>query len=346
MSKTRMKALVTGGGGFLGRHIVEALSAQGHEVAVLCRGDYPVLRQMGVRLIRADLADATAVRHACRGIERVFHVASKTGPWGRHEDFEGTNVRGTHNLIEACVAQGVHKLVYTSSPSAVIGHEDLAGVDESTPYPQAMISAYQHTKMLAEQMVLAAHGRRGLVTTALRPHAIWGPRDTQLLPALIERHRAGKLIRVGSGHNRISVSYVENAAWWHLQAADSDRAGGKVYFVNEPEPVPMWAWIDSLLGAIGLPPVRREVSYRTAYALGAVLEAAYTLLPLPGEPRLTRALAAVCAKDHYFDIRAAQRDLALTSPVSMPEALRRFAAWYAATRQDRQGSPCAPAQAS
>lgn len=346
MSTTTMKTLVTGGGGFLGRYIVEALWAQGHEVAVLCRGDYPALRHQGVRLIQADLADAGAVRHACRGVERVFHVASKTGPWGRYDDFHDTNVRGTHNVIEACLAQGVRKLIYTSSPSAVIGYEDLAGVDERVPYPKAMVSAYQHTKMLAEQMVLAAHGRQGLVTTALRPHAIWGPRDTQLLPALIERHRAGKLLRVGPGHNRISVSYVENAAWWHLQAADSELAGGKAYFVNEPEPVSMWAWIDGLLGSIGLPPVQREVSYRTAYALGALSEALYTLLPLPGEPRLTRAVAAVCAKDHHFDISAAQRDLALSSPVSMPEAQRRFAAWFAATRSNKEGSACAPAQAS
>lgn len=325
-----MKTLVTGGGGFLGRYIVEALQSQGHEVAVLCRGDYPFLRQQDIRLIRADLADAQAVKQACAGVERVFHVASRTGPWGRYEDFHRTNVQGTRNLIDACLAAGVHKLIYTSSPSAVIGFEDLQGADESCAYPRAPISAYQHTKMLAEQMVMAANGQSGLVTTALRPHAIWGPRDTQLLPALIERHKAGKLMRVGDGLNRISVSYVENAAWWHLQAADASAsaAGGKVYFVNEAEPVNMWQWIDQLLADIGLPPVRKQVGYRTAHLLGAASEAVFRALPMLGEPRLTRALAAVCAKDHYFDITAAQRDLGLSSPVSMTEAHRRFAAYF------------------
>jgi len=327
-----MKSLVTGGGGFLGRYIVEALQAQGHEVAVLCRGDYPFLRQQGVRLIQADLADAPAVRQACDGIERVFHVASRTGPWGRYEDFHRTNVQGTRNLIEACQAAGVHKLIYTSSPSAVIGFDDLRGVNETCPYPTRPISAYQHTKMLAEQMVLSANGQQDLVTTALRPHAIWGPRDTQLLPALIERHKAGKLVRVGTGENLISVSYVENAASWHLQAADAAPAlaGGKVYFVNEPEPVNMWAWIDQLLASIGLPPVRKQASYRTAHALGALSETVFTCLPWLGEPRLTRALAAVCAKDHYFDITAAQCDLGLHSPVSMSEAHGRFASYFGA----------------
>ncbi|MBI2732793.1 MAG: NAD-dependent epimerase/dehydratase family protein [Aquabacterium sp.] len=334
-----MNTLVTGGGGFLGRYIVEALLAQGHDVAVLCRGDYPVLRQHGVRLIQADLADADAVRQAFRGIERVFHVASKTGPWGRYEDFHRTNVQGTRHLIDACQAAGVHKLIYTSSPSAVIGFDDLCHANEQTPYPARPVSAYQHTKMLAEQMVLAAHGQAGLVTTALRPHAIWGPRDTQLLPALIERHKAGKLVRVGSGHNLISVSYVENAAWWHLQAADYDETGGKVYFVNEPEPVAMWEWINGLLAAIGLPPIGKQVSYPTAYAIGALSEALYTALPMLGEPKLTRAVAAVCAKHHYFDVSAAQQDFGLSSPVSMAEAHRRFAAWFGVAHTTQE-APC------
>jgi nucleoside-diphosphate-sugar epimerase len=323
-----MKTLVTGGGGFLGRYIVEGLLAQGHEVAVLCRGSHPALRPLGVRLIQADLGDREAVKAACQGIERVFHVASKTGPTGRYADFHHTNVLGTRNVIDACLAHGVHKLVYTSSPSVLVGFDDLSGVDERTPLPTRIISAYQHTKMLAEQMVLAAHNPHGLVTTALRPHAIWGPRDTQLFALLIERHRAGQLIRVGSGRNKISVSYVENAAAAHLQAADSAQVGGKVYFVNEPEPVEMWPWIDGLFASIGLPPVTRQVSYRTAYVLGAVSEAVSAVMPWLGEPKLTRLLAAVCAKDHYFDIRAAQRDFGLSSPVPMDEAQRRFAHYF------------------
>lgn len=323
-----MKTLVTGGGGFLGRYIVEALLVQGHEVAVLCRGDYPVLRQLGVKLIQADLGNQDAVKAACQGIERVFHVASKTGPTGRYADFHHTNVVGTRNVIDGCLANGVHKLIYTSSPSVLVGFDDLSGVDERTPFPTKIISAYQHTKMLAEQMVLAAHGQQGLVTTALRPHAIWGPRDTQLFALLIERHRAGKLIRVGNGRNKISVSYVENAAAAHLQAANSEHVGGKAYFVNEPEPVEMWPWIDGLFASIGLPPVTRQVSYRTAYVLGAISEAATAMMPWLGEPKLTRLLAAVCAKDHYFDISAAQRDFGLSSPVPMDEAQRRFTQYF------------------
>lgn len=323
-----MRVLVTGGRGFLGRHIVDALLSQGHDVSVLARGHDADLEAAGVRLIQADLFDADAVRQACRGAERVFHVAALTGPWGRYEDFHRTNVQGTRHVIDACLVQGVRKLIYTSSPSAIIGFEDLCGVDERTPYPAQRISAYQHTKMLAEQMVLAAHGQHGLSTTALRPHAIWGPRDGHLMPTLMARQKAGKLTRIGAGDNLISVSYVENAASWHLQAADSDATGGRAYFVNEPDPVNMWDWIDQLLQAVALPPIRRRVSYPTAYVLGALSEAWFELMPWMGQPKLTRAVAAVCAKHHHFDTSAARRDFGMVSPVPMDEALSRTASWF------------------
>lgn len=330
-----MKSLVTGGRGFLGRYIVEALLREGHDVTVLCRGSDPELERMGVRVISADIRDRAAVLRACRGMDQVFHAAAKCGPWGRYTDFYSTNVVGTQHVIDACVAQGVGKLIYTSTPSVVGGLHDLSGVNEAQPFPRRKVNGYQHSKMLAEQLVIAAHGRQGLATTALRPHAIWGPRDAQLFPILIARHRAGRLFRIGAGRNKVSVSYVENAAWAHLQAAGSERTGGRVYFVNEPEPVCLWPWIDGLFASIGLPPVRRQVPYSAAYTLGAVSELAHTLIPALGEARLTRVVAAACAKDHYFDISAAQRDFGLYSPVSMPEGMLRFARYFSAPPPSR-----------
>ena len=250
-----MKALVTGGGGFLGLHLVEVLLQKGYDVNVFCRGQYDTLDALGVNVIQGDLASAEQVMAACAGQDVVFHVAAKTGPFGAYDEFERVNVTGTQNVIAACIGNDVKKLVYTSSPSVLSFADDLSGVDESWPYPDFMVSAYQHTKMLAEQQVLAANGTDGLMTVALRPHAIWGPRDTQLLPFIIERSKQGKLAVIGDGTNKISVSYVENTAHAHVQAAESDRVGGKVYFINEPEPVEMWSWINSLLRELGVPEV-------------------------------------------------------------------------------------------
>lgn len=323
-----MKALVTGGGGFLGLHLVEALLQKGYDVTVFCRGQYDTLDALGVTVIQGDLASAEQVMAACAGQELVFHVAAKTGPFGAYEEFERVNVTGTQNVIAACIGNGVKKLVYTSSPSVLSFADDLSGVDESWPYPDFIVSAYQHTKMLAEQQVLAANNQNGLMTVALRPHAIWGPRDTQLLPFIIERSKQGKLAVIGDGTNKISVSYVENTAHAHIQAAESDRVGGKVYFINEPEPVEMWSWINSLLRELEVPEIKKRLPYGVAYWLGYLVEKSYEWLPLKGEPSLNRAVVAACGKDHYFDVSAAQRDFNLLSPVPMDEAVRRFLAYF------------------
>ena len=111
----------------------------------------------------------------------------------------------------------------------------------------------------------------------MRPHLIWGPRDNHLIPRLIRRAGVGKLRRVGEGRNLISISYVENVAYAHLLAADalSPEAplAGRAYFINEPEPVNLWEWLDDLLDRAGLPPLKKSISAKAAWRLGAMLEA-------------------------------------------------------------------------
>ena len=321
------KALVTGGAGFLGLYVVEALLADDWQVSVFCRGQYSCLDELDVFVIRGDLINAADVLAACKGMDTVFHVAAKTGPWGDYQQFYNTNVIGTQNIIQACQKQEVRRLIYTSSPSVLSFYKDLVNVDESHAFPRQRISAYQETKMLAEQAVLAAN-TKSLVTTALRPHALWGPRDTHLFAAIVERIKAGKLKIIGDGKNKISVSYVENSALAHLQAASSDQCGGKVYFINETEPVELWPWVNELVTAIGLDPVTKKVPYKLAYGLGFIIENIYKILPFLGEPPMTRALVSVCGKDHYFNTRRAVEDFQFHNVIPMAEAKARFVSYF------------------
>jgi nucleoside-diphosphate-sugar epimerase len=181
--------------------------------------------------------------------------------------------------------------------------------------------------MLAERLVLQANGE-SLATCALRPHLIWGPHDHHLIPRLIARAKSGRLRRVGTGKNLISMSYVENAAAAHVQAADHLAPGspvaGQAYFINEPEPVPLWDWINTLLGRAGLPPVTRSLSLSSAWTLGAMCEALYSGLRFTSEPPMTRFLAAQLGGSHYYSIRKAQRDFGYTPIVSVEEGLRKL----------------------
>jgi nucleoside-diphosphate-sugar epimerase len=316
-------ALVTGGTGFLGRAIVDRLLSQGRPVAVAGRTPAPDLEARGVRFIRVSLEDAAGVREACRGMQSVFHAAAKVGVWGSRADFFRVNVLGTRAVIDGCRIHGVSRLIHTSTPSVVYNGRDLAGVDESLPLTTRCPSPYPLTKAAAEAEVLAAHCP-GLGTVALRPHLIWGPGDPHLVPRLLARARAGRLRIVGEGRNRVDMVHIDNAADAHVAAERAlavrpSPAGGRVYFITNGEPVVLWEWVNGLLASLGETPVTRRISLGAATAIGCACEVAWSLLPLESEPPMTRFVAAELAKDHWFDISAARRDLGYVPRISMAE---------------------------
>lgn len=323
-----MRALVTGGGGFLGRYLVELLVDRGADVRVLCRGSYPELDALGVETLRGDLCDAGATESACRSMDAVFHVASLAGIWGRWRDYENINIHGTQNVIAGCRKHGVPRLVYTSSPSVTFDGRDQRNVDESTPYPSRWNCYYPRSKAVAEKEVLAASDDR-LATCALRPHLIWGPRDNHLIPRLVARARAGQLRRVGSGENLVDITYVENAAWAHWQAyeklAPDSPVAGAAYFISQGEPVNCWDWIDEILALYGLPAVKKSIPAAAAFAAGALLEGTYRTLGRTDEPRMTRFLAQQLSTSHYFDIARARADFDYSPRISTAEGMRRLA---------------------
>ncbi len=331
-----MQTLVTGGGGFLGRSIVEQLLARGDRVRSYGRGDYPELVGLGAEVLRGDLNDPARLEQACAGVDCVFHVAARPGTSVQPAPYYAVNTQGTQHVLQACRQQGVRRLVYTSSPSVVFAGVDQVGVDESIPLAFDWLRRhrcyYAHSKAQAEQAVLAANDSQ-LRTCALRPHLIWGPRDRHLIPRLLAR--SGRLRRVGDGSNLVDHIYVDNAAQAHLLAADALAAeqtpvAGKAYFLSQGEPANCWQWIDEILALAQLPGVRRSVSFRSAWQIGRFCEAVYRGLHIKREPPMTRFVAAQLATSHWFDISAAQRELGYQPLVSTAEGMQRLGDWLAA----------------
>ncbi|MFN0009459.1 MAG: NAD-dependent epimerase/dehydratase family protein [Planctomycetota bacterium] len=327
-----MKALVTGGGGFLGRHLVKALRERGDEVVSYSRGRYPELEARGVACAEGDLVDRDALARACAGAEVVFHVAAKAGIWGDAGEYWRTNVEGTESVLEACRIAGVKRLVFTSSPSVCFDGGDHRMAGNDLPYATRFLAEYPRTKMEAEKLVLAANGKDGLATVALRPHLIVGPDDPHLLPRLVARAKAGKLAIVGDGRNEVSLTWVENAVEAHLAAADRLEAraphAGKAYFIAQKEPVALWKWIGDVLERLGAPRPTRRVPLGVAYTAGAALEAWWRLTRRTGEPRMTRFLALELARSHSYDLRPAERDFGYRERVSMPVATESLVTSY------------------
>ncbi len=325
-----MKILVTGSTGFLGAAVCRALRARGDEVCGLSRTPSPALSALGVEQFAGDIADLDAVIEASRDVEAIVHTAAKAGAWGRVEDFYATNVSGTDNVLAACDMNAIRRLVFTSSPAVVHAGVDLEGVDESTPYPTRYHAHYPATKAIAEKRVLAANGA-ALATVALRPHLIWGPGDNHLLPRLVARARAGRLRFVGDGQNRIDTLFIDNAVDAHLAALDRLDIGaacsGHAYFLTQNQPMPIMDVVNALLRTAAAPTETRCISRRTAHALGAVLEGAWRVFRLGGEPPMTRFIAEQLATAHWFDLTAAKRDLDYRPRVNFAEGLARLTTW-------------------
>lgn len=325
----KQNVLVTGGGGFLGGAVVSMLLERGDNVTSFSRGSYPALVEAGVTQIQGDLSNPDDVEKAVEGMDCVFHVAAKPGVWGKYADYYNTNTIGTQNIVDACLKHNIKRLIHTSSPSVVFTAGDMEGVDESVPYAEIFHTHYVKTKKMAEDIVLSAVKEKGLKAIILRPHLIWGPKDNHLVPRVIAR--AKKLVKIGKRDNLVDTVYIDNAAHAQILAdeklAENPELSGRVYFITQDEPIPMWDMINGILNAGGLQPITKSLPHRVVWCIGAVLEFIYTIFRLPGEPKMTRFVADELASAHWFDISAAKNDLGYKPLVSTEEGLKKLAEW-------------------
>jgi nucleoside-diphosphate-sugar epimerase len=326
-----MNVLVTGGSGFLGQALCHALLAQGHQVRSLQRHYSPALENLGVYQILGALHDTDKVRDALHDQDAVLHNAAKASAWGTWNDFYQTNVVGTQCLLSVCQQFGIKKFVYTSTPSVV--HQGrtpvIGGNEHNTPYATHFSAHYPHSKMLAEQAVLAANTQT-LSTIALRPRLIWGPGDTQLLPRLLARANQGRLRFIGSGNNIMDCTYIDNVVQAHILALQHVKAGaagaGKAYFISNRQPMPIAEIINALLDAADTPKVHQSWPFWLAYSLGAGCEYLWRIGGLRHEPPMTRFLAEQLSTEHWYDCSAAERDFGYVPAVSVTEGLQRLRA--------------------
>ncbi|OUR97174.1 hypothetical protein A9Q84_12675 [Halobacteriovorax marinus] len=323
-----MNILVTGAGGFLGLYIAEQLIAKGHKVFNFSRRDYRELAELGIETRIGDLNDPKSIENALNDIEVVFHVAGKVAMWGKWEDFYQTNTVGTKNLVDACKRSGISKFIYTSTPSVVFGIDDIIEGNEEIPYPKESLSMYAKSKMLAEKYVLENH-TQNFLTCALRPHLIFGPRDKNIIPRLIEARRKGKLKVIGDGDNLVDVIYVENAAKAHIQAFEKlsldSNMSGEAYFIAQEKPVNLWDFINTVLERNGERKIEKSISVKKAYLIGTIIEFILrTLRVWNVHPPMSRFVALQLGKSHYFSHKKAEKDFAYHPDISTEEALDRI----------------------
>ncbi|CAK8718469.1 Nucleoside-diphosphate-sugar epimerase [Candidatus Electrothrix laxa] len=324
------KVLVTGGGGFVGLALVQELCRQGRAVQVLGRHKYPAVEAVGAISLQGDIRNLAAVQQAAAGCDTVFHVAAKAGIWGDFQEYYAINVLGTLNVLAACQKLGIGNLVYTSTPSVVFDGHDLKGADESLPYSSKPLCAYAATKILAEQHVLRNNSEE-LRTAAIRPHLVWGPGDTNLIPRLMARGREQSLRIIGDGKNRVDIAYIDNVVHAHLLAAENlageGTAAGHAFFIGQKEPVQLWPWINKLFAKMEVPSVSAQIGLMPAKTVGWLLEMGAELLGVSQEPKMTRFLAEQLAMSHWFSKEKVENLLGYREKVSTEVGMERLIKW-------------------
>jgi 3beta-hydroxy-delta5-steroid dehydrogenase/steroid delta-isomerase len=243
------RCLVTGGAGFLGRNLVKALLAGGCKVDALVNRTPLALEHPNLTLVRGDIASAADMQGACQGVDTVFHTAALVALLGgrfasaRYRQAAWrVNVEGTQNVIDACTAQGVKRLVHTSSVDVVFDGKPQPLMNEEMPYAQHPKSVYAATKIAAEERVLAASGQSGLLTCAIRPDGIYGAEPNELIDRFHAQLAAGRLTaRIGKPDSLQDNSEINSLVHGEILAAlhlvPGGVAGGQAYFIGDGEPM-------------------------------------------------------------------------------------------------------------
>jgi nucleoside-diphosphate-sugar epimerase len=324
------KSLVTGGAGFVGRALVDALVLRGDEVTVVDFAD--AAPRPDVRFVRLDLRDAEATRASCAGQDTVFHSASLVHTKrNREADVWAVNLGGARNVLAGCREHGVGRLIYVSSASAVYEGRDIENGDENMPYSRSSQAPYADSKIAAEKEILQANGHT-LATCALRPHVIFGPGDTRFLTSILSRARSGRLrYSVGRKRKLSDFTYIDNLVDALLLADEKLRPGspvaGRPYFITNGEPMGFWDFVERVLSVMDLPPIRGRVPYPIAYAVAALYEGIDTLRggTLNAEDGMSRFAIRYMCTHHYFSIERARRELGYEPRVSIIEGIERTA---------------------
>jgi len=333
-----MKALVTGGTGFIGSHLVERLLAAGHETRVLVRnkakGDW--LKQRGAELSEGDVTDRASLARAIEGIDTVFHCAAYVTDWGPWNKFQAVTVDGTANLLATAASAGVSRFLHVSTATV---YDDrfcrrARVITEDAPHGDRGDRAYgnySRAKVLAERLVWQSHREGEIAATVVRPTWVYGPRDFTILPRLIEHLQGPLACWIGSKDPVVDPIYVTDVAECAYLAATNERAIGKAYNAAPSREIRLREFLGGLCHELKIPQPRWSLPYGAAYVATKACETWAHLIGAKNAPALTAAGLASFTVDQHFDSGKAIAELNWRPQVDLEEGARRTATWFTAS---------------
>ena len=329
-----MKLIVTGGTGFLGRHVVWRLAAAGHHVVFTGRNNAEAEQVIAAatgmcaaQFLRLEhgIDDAGQKLKACaKDAEAIVHCAALASPWGSRAAFTRANIASTREVLLACAAQGIGRLVHISSPSVYFEFRDRLGVCEDDPLP-ASVNEYARSKKLAEQLVLEFGPPNSVI---LRPRAIFGPWDNTLLPRLVRLLRYGRVPLLRGGRALLDMTYVDNVVDAVELALRLPTVSVRpVFNITNGEPIEAAALFVRIAENFGLSidPVHRPYAVADLVARG--LELAARMIP-GWEPPFTRYSLGTIAFSQTLDLQRATTVLGYRPRITLDSGIARTAQWW------------------
>ena len=322
-----MKVLVTGATGFLGKYVVKELVAEGYFVRAFGRnkavGQSLVSEQ--VEFFKGDLSSKQAVEEACKGVEMVVHAGALSTVWGPWESFYQANVLGTQHVLEACRTNKISRLVYVSSPSIYAAPKDQIGIKEEDAPTENHLNNYIKSKLLSEKLFPAYPDVPSII---LRPRGLFGIGDTSILPRVLKLSQKIGIPLIKEGKQLMDMTCVENVALAIALALKANQVEGQVYNITNGEPTPFKELIEEALQGLGLPIRYKKLPAFLLGGLASILEILYRILPLKGEPPLTRYTYYLLRYSQTLDISKAREELGYEPRISIKEGIAQYVQDY------------------
>jgi len=321
------RILLTGATGFVGAAVLRRLLEAGHPVRVLLRKE-SVRRNLAgldVECVEGDLRDAAAVGRAVAGMEAVFHVAADYRLWARDPDeIRRSNLEGTRNVMEAALAAGIGRVVYTSSVATFRPRADGSPADETDGLAEeAAIGAYKRSKVAAERLVQRMIAERGLPAVIVNPSTPIGPRDVKPTPTgrIIVEAASGRM--PGYVDTALNLVHVDDVAAGHLLAFERGRIG-ELYILGGQD-VPLARMLGEIAALAGRRPPRLGIPRRAVYPIAVLAEAAARITGR--EPFVTLDGLRMARYRMHFTSAKAGRELGYSAR-PYGEALEDAVAWF------------------
>lgn len=336
--------VVTGGSGLVGRRLVEMLVQRGAKQVVSFDIREPdaepameflsAEEKAKVKYVQGDLSKAGDVLDACAGADCVWHIGALVGPFYKREMYFKVNYEGTLNVIAACKAHGVPKLVGSSSPSTRFDGSDIDGLTEddlSIRPAGEFLEAYAETKAMGEVALREACCDE-LLTVAVAPHQVYGPRDSLFLPNLMLASQSGKLRVFGAGNNEVSFTHVDNYCHALIIAQDKLFPGspalGKFYIVTDGGKHNFWHVLDQVFVSNGDTSIFDKFHLPYTFMMG-LAHALKLVSRLTGVRfRITPFTVKMLVIHRWFDIGNARRDLDYEPIIEFKDGWTDTIGWY------------------